>query len=186
VKRSRDVQQLCGYRLLDALRSVCDRNFVGFARRSDPTLFLHPGGESQSGEDGLVFSPDLSLNPWEALNLEYPSFPGGDMLPYGASSTTSTTPTGNFGGDGGNNLLDYWELLQQPSPPSSSSPLWLRNGAGVGNSNKAFALKMLAEPPKTHQRFRRNIIDECCKKPCAMGQMLKYCAITGVGKRAGN
>lgn len=38
VKRSRDTQQLCGYRLLDALRNVCDRNFVGFTRRSDPSF----------------------------------------------------------------------------------------------------------------------------------------------------
>jgi hypothetical protein len=185
VKRSRDVQQLCGYRLLDALRSVCDRNFVGFARRSDPSLFLHPGGDGQS-EEVQVFGSDPNLNTWDVLGMEYPSFVngGGDIPPYAVPSTTTNTPLGM-----GGNLLDYLELLQQPSPLSPSlSPNWMRNGgaAGGSGSTKAFALKMLAEPPKTHQRFRRNIIDECCKKPCAMGQMLKYCAITGVGKRGGN
>jgi len=169
------------------LRSVCDRNFVGFARRSDPTLFLHPGGDDQSGEEVQVFGSDSGLNPWESLGMEYPSFVNWDIPPYTVPSTTTITPQNNFNGMGGN-LLDYLELLQQP--PVSSSATWLRNGGagggGSGSSAKSFALKMLAEPPKTHQRLRRNIIDECCKKPCGVGQMLKYCAITGVGKRGVN
>jgi len=44
-------------------------------------------------------------------------------------------------------------------------------------SPKMLALKVLAEG-KGHQRYRRNIIDECCKRPCTFNHMLKYCGRT--------
>ncbi|CAG7727511.1 unnamed protein product [Allacma fusca] len=47
------------------------------------------------------------------------------------------------------------------------------------NNPKSLAFKILTES-KAHQRFRRNISDECCKKPCSVNDMVKYC---GGGRR---
>lgn len=64
VKRSRDVQQFCGYRLLDALRSVCDRNFVGFTRRSDPSFLreANNNGEKKKLEAKIFLLEELKRN----------------------------------------------------------------------------------------------------------------------------
>jgi hypothetical protein len=40
--------------------------------------------------------------------------------------------------------------------------------------SKLIALQVLAEG-KAHPRFRRNIINECCKRPCTVSHMMKYC-----------
>jgi len=47
------------------------------------------------------------------------------------------------------------------------------------NNPKSLAFKILTDS-KAHQRFRRNISDECCKKACTFNDMVKYC---GGGRR---
>jgi hypothetical protein len=51
---------------------------------------------------------------------------------------------------------------------------------GIVPSKSLMSYKMLSEskpqqPQQQHARFRRNIIDECCKRPCPRTQMIKYC-----------
>ncbi|CAL8119912.1 unnamed protein product [Orchesella dallaii] len=172
-KRSRTgEQQLCGYRLLDALRSVCDRNFVGFTRRSDPTLFIQGGAatlnEGQSGEE-LGAGGSAGGMPWDSLTMEQPMY--------------NSQPAPPLQDNGLNFNWDDLEYSQPGAGFSSNNLFWPPRLASSSGGTKGFALKLLAEPPNVHQRFRRNIIDECCKKPCAMNQMLKYCAITA-GKRS--
>lgn len=48
--------------------------------------------------------------------------------------------------------------------------------------SKLVAFKVLSENAKgsesrqgNHNRFRRNIVDECCKRPCSHSHMIKYC-----------
>lgn len=212
VKRSRDVQQLCGYRLLDALRTICNGNFVRLVRK-DPNILMQGGkrnyevtffaqvkhfkikmclhqilkGDGQSNEDS-----GLSLGPWEALAFEYPQssssliLGGGDMIPNLAGGN-SLAANNHLNWE--SSYLDYLELFPSAggSAQGSFGGSWspgrtMGGGNGASSSNKAFALKMLTEPPATHQRFRRNIVEECCKKPCALDQMVKYCA--GASKRS--
>ncbi|ODM96709.1 Bombyxin C-1 [Orchesella cincta] len=170
-KRSRaGEQQLCGYRLLDALRSVCDRNFVGFTRRSDPSLFLQGGGpnEGQSGEE----MGSNGGSPWDSINMETPMYNGQPAPALQENGLNFNWDDLEFSQPGASGFVSNTPTLFWPPRLTSSS-----------GGTKGFALKLLAEPPAVHQRFRRNIIDECCKKPCAINQMLKYCAITA-GKRS--
>jgi len=41
-------------------------------------------------------------------------------------------------------------------------------------SPKAMALRLLTEG-KVHHRYRRDIIRDCCYRPCAVSSLVKYC-----------
>lgn len=114
------------------------------------------------------------MSPWDLalLTMEYPhssSSSGGTDVFISPSRDRDQAVLNRDG----NAIIDYLEMLPQQPPKGGR--------IASSSSSKAFALKTLSEPPRTHQRFRRNIIDECCKKPCAMTQMLKYCAMAKRG-----
>lgn len=67
---------------------------------------------------------------------------------------------------------NYWDV---DNSLNDLELMWPHNG-------KALALKVLTEGA-SHQRFRRTIIDECCKKPCTAMEMIKYC---GSPRRSGS
>ena len=73
----------------------------------------------------------------------------------------SDSMSAQFGG-----LDTYWDK-DMDNTLSDLELLWPRN-------SKSLALKVLTES-KAHQRFRRNISDECCRKPCSINDMVKYC-----------
>jgi len=55
----------------------------------------------------------------------------------------------------------------------------VENNEGYNNglfSNKPmYSMQKWFSQDKAHPRFRRNIIDECCKRPCSHMHMLNYC-----------
>ncbi|CAL8119908.1 unnamed protein product [Orchesella dallaii] len=104
--------QLCGYRLLEAVRGLCRGNYVGYNRRSDPDMEMQ-------GDDPMVMD-EAGLDATAEEKLEFDP----------ASPLTSKSNG-------------------KPQRKGSSSTL--------------------------HRRYRRNIIDECCKKPCSVNDMLRYC-----------
>jgi len=46
---------------------------------------------------------------------------------------------------------------------------------GSFSSKPTYSMQKWFSQGKAHPRFRRNIIDECCKRPCSHMHMLNYC-----------
>ncbi|ODM96714.1 hypothetical protein Ocin01_09960 [Orchesella cincta] len=108
--------QLCGYRLLEAVRGLCRGNYVGYNRRSDPDMELQ-------ADEPMTNLDETNLDATAEEKFEY--------------NPESLSPK------------QKEKLKRGNKGTSSSSTL--------------------------HRRYRRNIIDECCKKPCSVNDMLRYC-----------
>jgi len=122
-QEKRTSTQVCGQRLIGALRALCHGRYA-VARRSDPSF--RPGGAMEESDYHELSTNDLSILPDSAIYHEGDNYSPNDI-----------------------------DLLWPYNP-------------------KLMAFKILSEGP-SHQRVRRNVIEECCKKPCTQSEMRKYC-----------
>jgi len=82
----------------------------------------------------------------------------------------ATTDESDYREPNNNEILDsslYPIGNHEEGTPSDFELMWPYNP-------KLLAMKLITEGG-AHQRFRRNIIEECCHKPCTRVAMQKYC-----------
>ena len=70
----------------------------------------------------------------------------------------------------GEQLADTERYQILPQTQSLQGMEMKREGLAVGVEGGRDQVK--------HLRFRRTIIDECCKKPCSVNEMRRYCGMS--------
>jgi len=168
----RGEMQYCGFRLVEAIRNLCQGNYAALTRRSDPAL-LASKPATKIRMKGNVESVGGVLSPaavfhfsflffWlfqDAGSYEEESKNGVEKL-FPPSLNSEYSPLQQ------DLEADNWEPTDN-AVPTDFETLWPK-------SPKALAMRILGEGP-SHRRLRRSVSDECCKRPCGVRTMLKYC-----------